>query len=272
MKPTVTEITIPNFVEQIVLCGGPYNNFSAVESFLKQTQQYEYRFCLGDMGGFGPYPNRTIDLIRDSGMSCIQGNYDYAVGHGEPECGCGYLDPMDRKYAQISFDYTLKHTSEKNREWLRSLPQQLLLNWQDQRILLCHGSPEEMSAFVWESETSDEKLAEWLREFQVHGICGTHSGLPWVREIHDVGFWMNVGVIGRPAHEGRASVYYGVVSFKKTLLQPQLKSLEYDPGPVVQAMRDEKLPEKFCQSLEQGVWTTCYKILPPKELPVQRRG
>lgn len=255
---------------EIILCGGPYNNFAAVEKFLAETAKIPHRFCLGDMGGFGPYPDRTIDQFRKSKVECIQGNYDHAVGFGEGDCGCGYLDPLDRRYAQLSYDYTFKNTSEANRAWLRELPPQIRLKWGEKTILLCHGSPGQVNEFVWDSETSDDKIDDWLKENRVDGICVTHSGLPWVREVSS-GFWLNVGVLGRPAHEGLPRVTYGKVTKVGSKLHPALVPMNYDPAPVVEGMRSEGLPEEFCQSLLRGIWTTCYKILPPEEFKIRER-
>ena len=97
MNPTTTTratVALPANVDTVALCGGPYSNFGAVEAFLAATAGHS-RFCLGDLGGFGPYPDRTIALIREAGVICLQGNYDHAVGFDERDCGCGYVDPRD---------------------------------------------------------------------------------------------------------------------------------------------------------------------------------
>ena len=69
--------------------------------------------------GPGPHPDRTIARIRESYVVCIQGNHDHAVGHDQRDCGCGYVDPRDREYAQVTFDYTAANTSAPNKAWLR---------------------------------------------------------------------------------------------------------------------------------------------------------
>jgi predicted phosphodiesterase len=269
-KTNMKIVNLPDHCERIALCGGPYNNFSATEKFLAETRSIAHRFCLGDMGGFGPHPDRTIALMRDAKVQCVQGNYDDSVGNGQVDCGCGYIDPLDRKFAQISFDYTFKHTSEENRAWLRELPKKIILNWRGKKILLCHGSPDEVNEFVWQSETDDARIADWLAQYQVDGICATHSGIPWHRKVPN-GFWLNVGVIGRPAHEGLPRVWYATIDLIGDTLEPKLVTMDYDPSPVVEAMRAEKLPEEFCQSLLKGTWTTCFNILPLAEQKVSTR-
>jgi hypothetical protein len=267
------EISIPGQCDRIALCGGPYSNFGAVAAFLAATHHQTHRFCLGDLGGFGPEPNRTLELLRQAKVTCLQGNYDHAVGHGERDCGCGYRDPRDQAFAQLSYDYTYAHTAEHHRAWLRELPPLMQLRWRDRTLLLCHGSPELVNEFVWESTTGDRWIEDTLDRYGVDGICATHTGLPWIRTVRN-GFWFNVGVLGRPAHDGNHHVYYGTLDFPwaNHRLRPALHPLTYDVAPVVAAMAAAGLPEEFQASLQQGIWTTCAEILPDAEKAVQPRG
>ncbi|WP_204102186.1 MULTISPECIES: metallophosphoesterase family protein [Spirulina sp. CCY15215] len=268
----IKTIVLPDECTQIALCGGPYSNFSAVEAFLEATKNIEHRFCLGDMGGFGPCPDRTLDLLRSSQIICLQGNYDRAIAYEERDCGCGYSDPRDRHFAQLSYDYTFAKTSPHHREWLQKLPYLIRLEWREHSLLLCHGSPQQVNEFVWESETEDRQIAQNLRQFQVTGICCTHSGLPWLRRIEE-GFWLNVGVLGRPPHEGKRHVYYAIADFPAIAKtpQPRLIPLAYDVETVVSLMEKEGLPVEFCESLQQGIWTTCGEILPEAEKTIRPR-
>ena len=254
----------------IAICGGPYSNFSSLEAFIEETKDASHRFCLGDIGGFGPHPDRSIELLKKNNILCLQGNYDQTVGDGEADCGCGYIDPLDRKFAQISFDYTLKNTSDANRAWLRSLPGHILLKWKNKKILLCHGSPDEVNEFVFESEATDDKIDYWLTKFDVDAICVTHSGIPWMKKTSK-GQWVNVGVLGRPAHEGLKRVFYATSFIKDNNLDFAIHALDYNPQEVIEAMRKENLPEEFIESLMIGEWTTCVAILPATEKIIKKR-
>jgi hypothetical protein len=272
MSQKIIDILIPENCDRIALCGGPYSNFGAVAAFLAETTDLTYRFCLGDIGGFGPLPNRTLDLLRQAEVICLQGNYDAAIGNGERDCGCGYTDPRDQQFAQISYDYTYAHTAAHHREWLRTLPALIWLKWRDRTLLLCHGSPDQVNEFVWESNTGDTWIRQCLERHGVDGILATHTGIPWVRQVPE-GFWCNVGVLGRPAHEGQPHVYFAQVDFplRATKPQPQIKPLAYDPQPVVAAMATEGLPQEFQTSLLTGLWTTCAEVLPVSERKVRSR-
>jgi len=268
----IHRVDISDDAGTVALCGGPYSNFAAVEAFLAATAEIPNRFCLGDFGGLGPHPDRTLGLVRNSNLVCLKGNYDHAVGFDERDCGCGYIDARDREYAQIAYDYTAAHTSAHHKAWLRELPDRIELRWRGANVLLCHGSPDQVNEFVWESETGDATIDAWLARLGVHGICATHSGLPWIRTTAR-GFWCNVGVLGRPPHDGTRRVGYALLDFEAggNAPLPKLVDLDYDAAPVAAAIRAEGLPEAFAQALELGVWTTCAAILPPAERRVAAR-
>ena len=71
-----------------------------------QRRGVEAVYCLGDLGAFGPHPDRVFPLLREHGVQCIQGNYDNSIGNGLADCQCGYTDPRDNHFARISYDYT----------------------------------------------------------------------------------------------------------------------------------------------------------------------
>ena len=47
---------------RIAVFGGVYNNYLALEATLEDARQRDVEavFCLGDMGGFGPHPDRVF--------------------------------------------------------------------------------------------------------------------------------------------------------------------------------------------------------------------
>ena len=54
----------------------------------------------------------------------LRGNVDDSVGHDRADCACGYTDPRDRHFAQVSYDYTAARTSPDHKAWMRALPEQ----------------------------------------------------------------------------------------------------------------------------------------------------
>ena len=264
---------------RLAFFGGIYNNHLALSAAIADAKRRgaERMFCLGDLGAFGPHPDRTCDLIRDEGIEVVQGNYDHSIGHALDDCRCGYTDPRDNYFAQLSYDYTLARTSDDHRAWLRTLPPQIRIEVEGIRLLLSHGSPRRTNEFLWESTTSTQFLDKLCEDFDADVILGTHTGLHWQRSLRDGRGFINVGVLGRPENDGTANVWYTLLTIgnenragrSPLPWEVEFVPLAYDHERLAREMRDEGLPDEFIATILTGWWTTCLEVLPSKE---RRRG
>jgi predicted phosphodiesterase len=256
--------------ERIAVCGGVYNNYLALEAALRDARRrgVEAIYCLGDLGAFGPHPDRVFPLLHDYGVQCVRGNYDDSVGNELADCQCGYTDPRDNHFAAISYEYTLTNTSPINRAWLRELPAERRLTLGRHRLLLCHGSPRRTNEFLWESTSPTHFLEYLAREHNADVILATHTGIKWHRPLSGGRHFVNVGVLGRPENDGHTNVWYALLEAGP---EPRVEfvPVDYDHGRLVREMRAERLPEEFVETVLTGWWTTCLEILPAKE---RRRG
>ncbi len=263
-------MTVPG--KTMAVFGGLYSNYLALEAALADARHRgaEEFYCLGDMGAFGPHPDRVFPILREHGVRCIRGNYDDSLARGLDDCQCGYTDPRDNYFAGISYRYTLANTSAENRRWLGTLPQTLRLERAGLRLLLCHGSPRRMNEFLWESTTSTAFLEYLCRQYSCDVILATHTGIKWHRVLSQGRHFVNVGVLGRPENDGRTCVWYALLHFGSPgQMQVEFVPVEYDHHRLARQMRQEGLPEEFVQTILTGWWTTCLEILPQKE---RRRG
>ena len=250
--------------------GGVYSNHAALVAVLHDLAGLaaDAVWCLGDLGGFGPHPDRAAEALRLSGVPMLRGNYDDAIGHGREDCACGYSDPRDERFAQISFDYTRARTSETHRAWMRDLPVHQRLELAGRQVLLCHGSPRRVNEFLWESACSDAFL-EWLCAAHAADIvvC-THTGIPWHRPLPSGRHVINVGAIGRPANDGRTDVAYASIDLGAEI-RVEFRRVAYDHEALAREMEAERLPQEFVATIRTGWWTTCLENLPA---PERRRG
>lgn len=265
---------------RIALFGGIYSNYLALQAALADARRRgaERMICLGDLGAFGPHPNRVFPLLWEANVECLQGNYDHSVGHRLDDCRCGYTDPRDNHFAKLSYDYTAENTGEAERAWLRSLPSQLRWEIDGVRVLLFHGSPRRVNEFLWESTTSTAFLRRLADDHDADLLCGTHTGLHWQRELPGGRRFVNVGVLGRPANDGRTNVWYALLRTGRDARAEESEHqrvtvdfipIAYDHERLAAEMRAERLPEEFVETILTGWWTTCLEILPGKE---RRRG
>ncbi|MFN4261449.1 MAG: metallophosphoesterase family protein [Gemmataceae bacterium] len=257
-------------LSRIAVFGGIYSNYLALEAALRDARRrgVEAIFCLGDLGAFGPHPDRVFPLLQEHNVRCIQGNYDNSIGNGLADCQCGYTDPRDNHFARISYAYTFQNTSPANRAWMKELPPRLRLTLGRYRVLLCHGSPRQLNEFLWESTASTHFLEHLCDQYHTDVILATHTGIKWRRPLSRDRHFVNVGVLGRPENDGRTHVWYAVLEARPAL-QVEFIPVEYDYHALARAMRREQLPQEFIDTILTGWWTTCLEILPAKE---RRRG
>jgi len=257
---------------RIAVFGGIYSNYLALEAALLDVRQrgVDAIACLGDLGAFGPHPDRVFPLLRDADVQCMQGNYDNSIGNELPDCQCGYTDPRDNQFARLSYSYTFTKTSVANRAWMRALPFEL--NWEALGIKIrgCHGSPRKMNEFLWESTTS-EAFLDWLhRTYAADVILATHTGLKWQHKRPTGACFANVGVLGRPENDGQTNVWYTLIEVRSSrAVSIEFLPVVYDHERLAREMTLEQLPAEFVETILTGWWTTCLEILPSKE---RRRG
>ncbi len=279
------DLTAPLFAApkktRYAVFGGVYNNWLALEAVLDDAARRGAAevYCLGDLGGFGPHPDRVFPILLERGVVVMQGNYDHSIGHGLSDCACGYTDPRDNHYARVSYAYTQAKTGERWLPYLRNLPPFLVRDFGGYSVRMVHGSPRKVNEFLFESTSADPFLRRLLADYQAQVLLCTHTGLPWVRRLpaeFGGGLVVNVGAIGRPANDGRQSIYYAILdvpSYEAAALLPppasaidvELVTVDYDHEQLCAAMRAESLPEEFIETIATGYWTTCLEILPAKE-------
>ncbi|WP_428940220.1 metallophosphoesterase family protein [Fontivita pretiosa] len=265
---------------RVAIFGGVYSNHLALGAAIQDARRRgaQKLFCLGDLGAFGPNPDKVFPLLIDAGVVTMQGNYDNSIGNDLPDCQCGYTDPADNYYARLSYQYTYRKTSPRWKAWLRTLPSQIRFqlageacsirseprNTQPLRVLCCHGSPRRINEFLWESTTPTHLLEKFCDDFGADVIVATHTGLPWMRRLSRGRLFVNCGVLGRPPNDGTPLVGYIILDADEPNLATYVP-LAYDHESLAAEMRAEQLPEPFVQTILSGWWTTCLEILPARE-------
>ncbi len=267
-KTQILELKTENSPQRIAFFGGVYSNHLALQALLDDARArgVQQLYCLGDLGAFGPLPDRACKILRENGIPVIQGNYDHSVGNGLADCQCGYTDPRDNYFAKLSYDYTFRNTSTENKNWMRKLPSEIRIQIGSYRVLLCHGSPRKMNEFLWETTTSNAFLNWLFEKYDIDIVVGTHTGLHWCREPSRGKHFINCGAIGRPPNDGETAVVYAIISADNACpLKVDFIRLTYDYERLAAEMASEGLPKEFIETIRTGWWTTCNEILPAKE-------
>lgn len=272
LAPAVDDRPVEGPFSKIAAFGGVYNNHHALEALLEDAGRRgaEAIYCLGDLGGFGPNPEKTRPLLEHGGVRCIQGNYEESLAARREDCNCGYTDPRDNHFAGLSYRYTSENCSAAFKDWMGSLPRRRRVRVGERELLLVHGSPRQVNEFLFASTTPVPFLEVLLDQEGCDGILCTHTGLHWHRRLPSGRDVVNVGVIGRPANDGGQNVWYSMLEGDGDTLSVELVPLAYDHQALADEMRSENLPNEFIETILTGWWTTCLEILPARERAASR--
>lgn len=257
---------------RIAVFGGVYNNHFALAALLDDANHrgVDAIYCLGDLGGFGPHPEKIRPLLEQGGVLTVQGNYEDSLAGGREDCNCGYTDPRDNHFARVSYSYTAEHCSDGFKQWMGGLPLRRRVRIGDKELLMIHGSPRRINEFLFSSTSPDAFLEILLDQEHCDGLLCTHTGLQWHRRLPSGRDVVNVGVIGRPANDGETNVWYALLGERSGVLSVDLVPLRYDHLSLAKEMRQEDLPEEFVETILSGWWTTCLEILPARERRASR--
>jgi len=255
----------PDLEGTIAFLGGIYSNHVALRAAAQDARARGARrlFCLGDLGGFGPNPGKVLPLLDEFEVITLAGNYDVSLAGRLTDCGCGYTHPSDNHFAQLSYDYTNRRTTDRERARLQALPGSIRFTRGGRRFFLCHGSPRRINEFLWESGCSDAFLARLLREAEADTVLCSHTGIHWARTLQGGGRIVNAGAVGRPANDGSPRIWYAL--FEAGQDEPRFIDVTYDQESLALEMEEESLPREFVETIRTGWWTTCLEILPAKE-------
>jgi putative phosphoesterase len=206
-------------------------------------------YCGGDLVGYGPHPNEVCALIAERGIPTIYGNYDYAIARDLDDCGCAYVTPHDREIGQRSVEWTLAHTDQAAKGFMRELPFDLRLQVGATAVHLVHGSPRKVNEYLFEDKPASlyERLAAAEKaDVLVFG----HTHKPWVREYGGVLF-VNCGSVGKPK-DGDPRGSFGVLRASDGAVSVSIDRVEYDARAVAQEIREVRLPPELAEQLEQA--------------------
>lgn len=158
---------------RIALFSDIHANLPALEACLKsiEAKKPDAVYCLGDLVGYNIWPNEVVNEIRRRGIPTIAGNYDFGIGRSSDDCGCAYKTDEEKAMGAVSIEYTNKTVKDDERNYLRSLPGHLRIEFlnnpdfhstptpeQTVNLLLVHGSPRRINEYLFEDRQEKSLL------------------------------------------------------------------------------------------------------------------
>lgn len=227
--------------------------FQAVAVHLK-SQQIDAVWNLGDIVGYGPYPNECIELLRSFPNINIAGNHDWGAIGKIP------ISDFNREAAFVC-EWTESVLKKEYGDYLRDLPE----TQSGGDFTMAHGSPRRP---IWEYIMNAFEAAQNLPYFKTPVCLVGHSHIPFffrqiggeqplfrhLEDVEEVSFGegryiVNPGSVGQPRDGDPRGSYavYDADAKKLTLYR-----IPYDISQTQQRMRESGLPHFLIDRLSYG--------------------
>lgn len=256
---------------RIALFSDIHANLPALEAFFADvdSRDVDAIYCLGDMVGYNIWPNEVVNEIRRRKIPAIAGNYDFGIGRGINDCGCAYKTDEEKANGNISITYTNSIMNDAERNYLRTLPAHIKVEFQlnnDQlNLLLVHGSPRKINEYLFE-DREEKSMLRIMRDAGADIMCFGHTHKPYHRVLTEVNgdttsyrHAINIGSVGKPK-DGDARGGYVLLTVNddstvlvKDSIAVEFIRFEYDVEQAAKAVEDSPLPNAYAESLRKGI-------------------
>lgn len=256
----------------LLVFGGVYSNLQALEALQVIAQQKnipaENIICTGDVVAYCAQPEACVQALQKWGIHSIAGNVEIQLSTGQEDCACDFTDGSRcDNFSKSWYPFAQANLSDEALAWMRARPEFLRVIYAGKSMVVVHGSFHHTSEFIFAS--TDWAIKQ--KNFEDTGaeiILAGHCGLPFSQQQAPY-LWLNPGVIGMPANDGKPSVWYMILNDEKGQFSYQHHSLNYDFQQASKLMQEKQLPAAYAKTLQTGIWDNC-EILP--EVETQQQG
>lgn len=225
-------------------------------------------YCLGDLVNFAGWDNEVIDLIRQRGITSIQGNHDEGIGYKRQQFPFSFKTEAQREFGLQSIKKVNNEITDENRNFLKSLPFSIQLEFHfpfhQLKLVLVHGSPESNADYVM-PDRDDLALLGLLEEVDADILIMGHTHLPFHRSLFTefenrkiYRHVINAGSVGKPKQPGGKACYLLLAINERQELtdpgaiNPDFHYVDYDIETVVSHIKEAGLSGAYEHCLREG--------------------
>lgn len=213
-------------VERIGLVSDIHANAVAFEAVLEAMPDVDALIHAGDVIGYGPSPNRCIELLRTHDAYSVRGNHDEGLFGG-------------RVY-ESGDEYAVETVTDANRAWLEACPAELSVA--NGQVKVVHGNPEDRLRYTYPRDFQPDLLGD--EELLVLGHTHYQE-----KSVFDDGKIVNPGSVGQP-RDGNPDAAFAVVDLDG--MEVTLQRVTYDIDTVQQRIEEAPIGEYNARRLEKG--------------------
>jgi predicted phosphodiesterase len=257
----------------VLAFGGPYSNLRVLQALRQRAGELgipaSHCICTGDVVAYCAEPEETAAAIRDWSCHVIAGNCEEQLAATAEDCACGFEAGSESdRLAKGWYPFANARLSPGSRAWMAALPTTLTCMIGAWRLRVIHGGVDVINRFIFASQR--KVLAEELVRSRADVVVAGHCGLPFIEKI-GAGTWFNPGVIGVPANDGTAEVWYGLIGIEGGDLLLSTWRLAYDHHGAAAAMRRTGHADGYTRTLVTGLWPGLDVLPTPERTATGRR-
>ncbi len=257
----------------LLVFGGPYSNLRALTALRARAEELAIAapscICTGDVVAYCAEPEETTAAMRDWGCHVIAGNCEEQLATAADDCACGFEAGSEcDRLAKGWYPFANVRLSAESRAWMAGLPKTLGFNIGGLAFRVIHGGVDVVNRFVFASER--ELIAEEFARTTADVIIAGHAGVPFIEKVGRR-VWFNPGVIGMPANDGTADVWYGLIHVEEGRVALSTHRLAYDHLGAAAAMRRAGHADGYARTLVTGLWPSLDVFPPPERAATGKR-
>lgn len=200
--------------------------------------------CLGDLVGYGPAPNETIERIREERLACTLGAADERIAFDFAR------RPTPRKgVADATLEWTREVLDEDHVRWLRALPVGRRFATPAGRLRAFHGTADDPGERT-DLHVDPVVLGRLLETHRCRVLAVGATHVPYLRRTAG-GVAFNPGSVGLSLN-GEPGADYALLRIEGDDVEVRMDKVEYDVGAVAFEIVAWGLPPVVAEAIQMG--------------------
>ena len=198
---------------------------------------------LGDLAMGGYDPNYTIEKIFSiENVDIIQGNTDKLIVNYSDEMYNSMHPKNPLMAGALKLDVV--EIKEKNKELLKNLPENKVVDIDSIKILMAHGSPRRQDENIF-ADTPLNEVEEMVKNSPCDLIFVGHTHIPCGFSLESGKTVVNVGSVGRSMTEDKMPIYLLMTVNSDGSFSFEHKKVKYDNKKVAEIIKNRNFEESL---------------------------